>query len=63
MADKYALVGSGFSGDLPGGDEAFVQASAEIAKNKAEFAPDEVIPHWCGTCQEVNDVAHNTNGG
>jgi ribonuclease HI len=34
LADKYALVGSGMAGNLPGSEDAFLKAGAEIRKNK-----------------------------
>lgn len=54
MADKYALVGSGMAGELPGAEEEFFKAGNEIRKNRESVG--EPMASWCGTCQEISTL-------
>lgn len=57
MADKYALIASGAYRNTDEDDRLVQEALIEVWKNHEEFAPEEIKPGWCGTCQEIGDVA------
>lgn len=54
LADKYALVASGFTGGIDGSEDDFMKTGAEIRANKE--AAGEYKPGWCGTCQEISEL-------